>query len=179
MEMKNENVHMQALHHKLDVLVQILPYKIGSETDYSFCENSPPAGLCPLLGCGFHPQTPLAPTVFSLRRPWKRQQCQSNVQLVERIVCTVARSFEFRHVVGACRRGLTDARRWKQIIWTRSFVLARPAALPFYSHCSSTTRQHQQMRWCSALDCSRLHGEWTPRSAHDWSAEHSVIRCFR
>ena len=36
-EMKNENVHIQALHHKLDVLVQIRP----SETDYSFCEDSP------------------------------------------------------------------------------------------------------------------------------------------
>jgi len=39
--MKNENVHMQALHRKLDVvLVQILPYNC-SETDYSFCEDSP------------------------------------------------------------------------------------------------------------------------------------------
>jgi len=40
--MKNENVHMQALHCKLDaVLVQILPYNC-LETDYSFREGSPP-----------------------------------------------------------------------------------------------------------------------------------------
>jgi len=34
--MKNENVHMQALHHKLHVvLVKMLPYNC-LETDYSF-----------------------------------------------------------------------------------------------------------------------------------------------
>ena len=71
-EMKNENVHMQALHRKLDiVLVQILPY-MCSETDYSFCEDSPPARLRPLPGCWFHPQITLAPPplFFSLRRAW-------------------------------------------------------------------------------------------------------------
>jgi len=48
--MKNENVHMQALHRKLDVvLVQILPDNC-SETDYSFCEDLPPAGLYPDAG---------------------------------------------------------------------------------------------------------------------------------
>ena len=65
-------MYMQALHRKLDVvLVQILPYNC-SETDYSFCEDSFPAGLHPLPGCGFHPQsqTPLAPIYFSLCRPW-------------------------------------------------------------------------------------------------------------
>jgi len=56
---------MQAVHM---VLVQILPYNC-SETDYSFCEDSPPAGLCPLPGCGFHPQTPLAPTIFCSAAP--------------------------------------------------------------------------------------------------------------
>ena len=62
--MKNENVHMQALHCKLDVvLIQILRYNC-SETDYSFCENSPPSRIHPLPGCGFHPQTPSAPTIF-------------------------------------------------------------------------------------------------------------------
>jgi len=56
---------MQALHHKLDVvLVQILPYNC-SETNYSFCEDLPPAGLRPVPGCKFHPQTPLAPHYFS------------------------------------------------------------------------------------------------------------------
>jgi len=56
-EMKNENVHMQALHCKLGVvLVQILPNN-RSETNYSFCEDSPPAGLRHLHGCRFHPQT--------------------------------------------------------------------------------------------------------------------------
>ena len=38
---------MQALHRKLDVLVQILPYNC-SETDYSFRKDSLPAGLRPL-----------------------------------------------------------------------------------------------------------------------------------
>jgi len=68
--MKNESVHMQALNRKLNVvLVQILRYNC-SETDYRFCEGSPPAGLRPLPGCGFHPQTPAAPPLFfSLRRP--------------------------------------------------------------------------------------------------------------
>jgi len=62
--MKNENVHMRALHCKLDVvLVQILRDNC-SEIDYSFCEDSPPAGSCPLPGCGFHPQTPSAPTII-------------------------------------------------------------------------------------------------------------------
>jgi len=55
---------MQALHHKLDVvLVQIL-HQNCSETDYSFCEDLPPAGLRPLPGCGFHRQTPSAPHYF-------------------------------------------------------------------------------------------------------------------
>jgi len=41
--MKNENVHMQALHCKLDVvLVEILPYNC-SDTDYSFCKDLPPS----------------------------------------------------------------------------------------------------------------------------------------
>jgi len=69
--MKNENVHMQAVHHKLHVVsVLILPYRPNClETDYSFCKHSPPAGLRLLPGCGFHPQTPLAPTVFWFHRP--------------------------------------------------------------------------------------------------------------
>jgi len=57
---------MQALPRKLDVFVQILPYNC-SETDYSFCEDSSPAGLRPLSGCGFHPQTPLAPPHYFVR----------------------------------------------------------------------------------------------------------------
>jgi len=63
--------YMQALHHKLHVvLVQIMPYNC-SETYYSFCEDWPTAGLCRLPGCGYHRQTPSAsPTIFfSLRRP--------------------------------------------------------------------------------------------------------------
>ena len=68
--MKNENVHMQALHRKLDVvLVQILPYNC-SETDYTFARiRPPPIRICPLPGCGFHPQIPLAPDYFSFRHP--------------------------------------------------------------------------------------------------------------
>ena len=59
MKINIRNVHMQVLHCKLDVFVQILPYYC-SETDYSFCEDSPPA----VPGCGFHPQTPSVPPLF-------------------------------------------------------------------------------------------------------------------
>jgi len=64
-------MYMQALHRKLDVdvLVQILPYNC-SETDYSFSEDSPPAWLRPLPGCGwFHPQNPLAPPPYFFTAP--------------------------------------------------------------------------------------------------------------
>jgi len=54
---------MQALHRKLVLfLVQILSYNC-SDIDYSFCEDSPPAGLRHLPRCEFDPQTPLAPTI--------------------------------------------------------------------------------------------------------------------
>ena len=61
---------MQALHRKLYVvLVRIMLYNC-SETDYSFCEDSPPAGLRLLPGCGFQPQTPLVPpTIFFVPPP--------------------------------------------------------------------------------------------------------------
>ena len=46
--MKNENAHMKVLHHKLDVvLVQILRYNC-LQTDCSFCNDLPPAGLRPV-----------------------------------------------------------------------------------------------------------------------------------
>jgi len=69
--MKNENVHMQALHQKLDVvLVQILRYNC-SETDYSFCEDSPQQDSAVYPDAGFT-RRPLQPsTIFSLRRPSK------------------------------------------------------------------------------------------------------------
>jgi len=58
---------MQALHCKLDVvLVQILRYSC-SETGYSFCEDSPPAGLRHLPGCGLHHQTPSTLPHYFLR----------------------------------------------------------------------------------------------------------------
>ena len=63
---------MQALHHKLDVvLVQIMRYNCY-ETDYSFCEDSPPAKLRPLTGCGCHRHTPSAPTIFCSAPPVQR-----------------------------------------------------------------------------------------------------------
>ena len=50
---------MQALHRKLDVvLVKILPYNC-SETQYIFCEDSPPSKT--------HSQTPLASPHYSFR----------------------------------------------------------------------------------------------------------------
>ena len=58
-------MYMQALHHKLDVvLVQILPYNC-SETDYTFARIRPQqdSALYPDVH-GFRPQTPLAFTIF-------------------------------------------------------------------------------------------------------------------
>ena len=61
--MKNENVHMQALHHKLDVvLVQILRYNC-SETDYSFREDALPADSALYPDAGFTLR-PLQPPLF-------------------------------------------------------------------------------------------------------------------
>jgi len=63
--MKNENVHTQSLHHKLDVvLVQILRYNC-SETDYSFREDLPPeqdSALYP--DAGFTVRHLQPPTIF-------------------------------------------------------------------------------------------------------------------
>jgi len=60
---------MQAFHHKLDVvLVQILRYNC-SETDYSFREDSPPAGLRLLMGASFNLRPLQPPLFFLLRRP--------------------------------------------------------------------------------------------------------------
>ena len=59
--MKNENVHMQALHRKLDVLVQVVRYNC-SETDYSFCKDSIPqqdSALYPGAGFTLRPLQPL------------------------------------------------------------------------------------------------------------------------
>jgi len=62
--MKNEDVHMQALHHKLDiVLVQILHYNC-SETDYSFCEYSPPSRTPPSTQMRVSPSDLFSPHYF-------------------------------------------------------------------------------------------------------------------
>ena len=62
--MKNENVHVQALHRKLDtVLVQILPYNC-SETDYSFCEDLPPSKTLPSTQMRVSPSDPFSPPLF-------------------------------------------------------------------------------------------------------------------
>jgi len=66
--MKNENVHMQALHCKLDVvldslLVQILRYNCP-ETDYSFCEDSRPSRTPPSTRMWVSPSDPSATTIF-------------------------------------------------------------------------------------------------------------------
>ena len=63
---------MQALHRKLDVvIVQILRYNC-SETDYSFCEDSPLSRTPPSTRMQVSPlQTPSTPHTifFSLHRP--------------------------------------------------------------------------------------------------------------
>jgi len=63
--MKNENVHMQALHRKLDVvLVRILRYNC-SETDYSFREDSHPSRTLPSTRMRVLPSDPFSPpTIF-------------------------------------------------------------------------------------------------------------------
>jgi len=55
--MKNENLHMQALHRKFDVVLgHILPYNC-SETITDFARiRPPPAGLRPLPDAGFTPK---------------------------------------------------------------------------------------------------------------------------
>jgi len=55
---------MQALHHKLDVvLVQILHYNC-SETDYSFCEDSPPSRTLLSTRMWVSPSYPFSPHYF-------------------------------------------------------------------------------------------------------------------
>ena len=67
--MKNENVHMQALHCKLDVvLVHILCYNCSED-------SPPPAGLGP--GCGFRHQTLSAPHYFFAPQPLAGESAQN------------------------------------------------------------------------------------------------------
>jgi len=82
-EMKNENVHMQALHHKLDVvLVQILHYNC-SQADYSFCEDLSPSRTPPATRTRVSPSDPFSPPLFfSLRRPWYDEKFAISVQNV-------------------------------------------------------------------------------------------------
>ena len=41
----------------------------------AFAKIHPPAGLCPLYGCGFHPQTPSAPHYFFAPPPLQSDKC--------------------------------------------------------------------------------------------------------
>jgi len=66
--MKNENVYMQDLHRKLVVLlVQILRYN-SSETDYSFCEDSPTRRTPPSTQMQVSPSDPFRPPLFFSHR---------------------------------------------------------------------------------------------------------------
>ena len=81
--MKNDNVHTQALHRKLDVvLVQILPYNC-SETDYSFCEDSPPSRTSPSTRMWVSPSDPFSPPPLFFRSaaPDKSKETASQPQL--------------------------------------------------------------------------------------------------
>jgi len=63
-EMKNENVHMQVLHCKLDVvLVQILRYNC-LETGYSLGEDSPLSRTPPSTRMRVSPSDPFSPHYF-------------------------------------------------------------------------------------------------------------------
>jgi len=60
---------MQALHHKLDVvLVQILPYNC-SDTDYIFCEDSPPSRTPPSTRMRVSPSDPFSPSNIFFHPP--------------------------------------------------------------------------------------------------------------
>jgi len=77
---------MQALHHKLDVvLVQILPYNC-SETDYRFCQDSPPQQDSALYRTRVSPSDLFSPHYFWLRRPCLPGTC---AKYCDGYVCTV------------------------------------------------------------------------------------------
>jgi len=61
--------NMQALHRKIDVvLVQILRYNC-SETDYSFCEDSPPSRTPPSSRMRVSPSDLFSPPLFFFAPP--------------------------------------------------------------------------------------------------------------
>jgi len=62
--MKNENVHMHALHHKLDVVLVQIPRYNSSETDYSFCEDSLHSRTPPSTRMRVSPSDPFSPHYF-------------------------------------------------------------------------------------------------------------------
>ena len=67
--MKNEKVHMQALHRKLGVvLVQIMRYNC-SQTDYSFCEDSPPSRTPPSTRMQVSLSDPFSPPLVFFALP--------------------------------------------------------------------------------------------------------------
>jgi len=91
---------MQAVHHKLDiVLVHILRYSC-SETDYSLCEDSSPSRTPPSTRMWVSPSDPSAPHYFfSLRRPWwEHAQCMHSVAYV--LMCMPI-AHAVRHMVKA------------------------------------------------------------------------------
>ena len=76
--MKNENVHMQDLHCKLDVvLVQIVRYNC-SETGYSLCKDLPLSRTPPSTRMRVSPSDPFRPpTIFLLHRPCHKLNVKS------------------------------------------------------------------------------------------------------
>ena len=112
---------MQALHHKLDVvLVQILPYN-WSETDHNFCEDSPSSRIPPSTRMRISPSDP--PLFFrspagatSLPNSGKFQPLSGSPQLPR---CSLPIEYYFvthRILFCYCRNNLLDqwmyARKW-------------------------------------------------------------------
>jgi len=67
---ENENVHKQALHHKLDALVQILPYNC-SETQLQLLRGFTPSRTPPSTRMQVPlPSDPFSPHYFFAPPPW-------------------------------------------------------------------------------------------------------------
>ena len=94
---KNENVFMQALRRILDVvLVQILRYD-RSETDYSFCEDSPFSRTQPFTWMRVSPSALSAPTVFFALPPLWERNCHRLIKNVFTFLARRSVSTERKH----------------------------------------------------------------------------------
>jgi len=139
-EMKNENVHMQALYCKLDVvLVQILPYNC-SETDYSFCEDSPLSRTLPSTRMRVSPSDPFGTPLFFRSAPGNMLHTlfiiTSKVDLKHPVSNLKSSSYVFEHLFKVC-------------ICPVEFLHFQPSnSIHAVTHCRSFNWCHlQQVTW--------------------------------